>query len=83
MKCSYFFKTKIPYFLLTKNSSICLELHRLIRVMWSGKESVVTPYSLFYALWKLEPTFRNYKQQVRPSHYFHFFHLFIFIYLGC
>lgn len=34
--------------------------------MWSGKNAVITPYALFFALWKLVPTFSNYKQQVYP-----------------
>lgn len=40
-----------------------MELHKLFRVMWSGKWKVVTPHALLAALWKFAPSFRNYEQQ--------------------
>ena len=43
--------------------SLCVELHKLFRVMWSGKWKVVTPHALLAALWKFAPSFRNYEQQ--------------------
>ena len=39
------------------------ELHNLLRVVWSGKWAVVTPYALLDALWRFVPRFRNYQQQ--------------------
>jgi ubiquitin carboxyl-terminal hydrolase 44/49 len=45
------------------DASLCLELHQLLRVIWSGKYAVVTPSSLLYTLWKCVPKFRNYQQQ--------------------
>ena len=43
--------------------SICEELHKLLRVIWSGKYSVVTPFNLLDAIWKCSPQFRGYFQQ--------------------
>jgi len=40
-----------------------LELHNILRVIWSGKWAVVTPFALLDALWKFVPQFRNYQQQ--------------------
>ena len=39
-------------------------MHKLLRVLWSGKWTIVTPYSLLFSLWELLPAFKNYKQQV-------------------
>lgn len=43
--------------------SICNEIHRLLRVLWSGKWAIITPSALLDSLWKFVPQFRNYKQQ--------------------
>ena len=39
------------------------EVHRLMRVMWSGKWAVVTPHAVLNAVWRLVPSFRGYSQQ--------------------
>eukprot|EP00049_Salpingoeca_infusionum_P004172 m.75416 g.75416 ORF g.75416 m.75416 type:complete len:903 (+) comp12451_c0_seq1:388-3096(+) len=38
-------------------------LESLFRVMWSGKWSVISPYSLLGLMWEKIPYFRGYKQQ--------------------
>eukprot|EP01113_Clastostelium_recurvatum_P030470 TRINITY_DN3705_c0_g1_i2.p1 TRINITY_DN3705_c0_g1~~TRINITY_DN3705_c0_g1_i2.p1 ORF type:complete len:752 (-),score=192.83 TRINITY_DN3705_c0_g1_i2:16-2271(-) len=43
--------------------SLSMQMHALLRVLWSGKWSVVTPFALLQALWKFVPRFRNYQQQ--------------------
>ena len=43
--------------------SLCEELHRLMRVMWSGKWAVVTPHTVLNAIWQLIPSFHGYTQQ--------------------
>lgn len=48
--------------------SLCAELHRVLRLLWSGKWAVVTPHSLVFAVWKFMPYFRSYRQQVRARH---------------
>lgn len=41
-----------------------MQLHALLRVLWSGKWAVVTPFALLEAIWKFVPRFKNYQQQV-------------------
>lgn len=41
------------------------ELHELVRVLWSGKWAVVTPYSFLSTLWRSYPRFHNHQQHVR------------------
>eukprot|EP00731_Ephydatia_muelleri_P030285 Em0021g808a len=43
--------------------SLAQEVHRLMRVMWSGKWSVVTPHTVLDAVWRLVPLFHGYTQQ--------------------
>ena len=43
--------------------SMVLELHYILRVIWSGKWLIVTPYALLDALWRFVPRFRGYVQQ--------------------
>lgn len=43
--------------------SLCHELHRLMRVMWSGKWAVVTPHTVLNSVWRLIPSFHGYTQQ--------------------
>jgi ubiquitin C-terminal hydrolase len=43
--------------------SLSNQLHQLLRVLWSGKLAVVTPYSLQASVWKFVPKFNNYQQQ--------------------
>ena len=43
--------------------SLCHEMHRLMRVMWSGKWAVVTPHTVLNSVWRLIPTFHGYTQQ--------------------
>ena len=48
----------------TKNPlSLCLEIHNLLRVLWSGKWGVVTPHALVFAIWRFIPGFRSFRQQ--------------------
>lgn len=43
--------------------SLSDELHSLLRIMWSGKLSMVSPHKMLYAVWNLIPFFRGYSQQ--------------------
>lgn len=43
--------------------SLTMQLHTLLRVLWSGKWAVATPYALLEAVWKFVPKFRNRQQQ--------------------
>jgi ubiquitin carboxyl-terminal hydrolase 44/49 len=43
-------------------TSLCEEIHRLMRVMWSGKWSVVTPHTVLTSIWRHIPSFRGYIQ---------------------
>jgi len=43
--------------------TVSVQLHALLRVLWSGGWSVVTPWNLLEALWRFGPTFKNYPQQ--------------------
>lgn len=43
--------------------SLCAELHKLFRVLESGRWAVITPNHLMVAIWQLMPQFRSYKQQ--------------------
>jgi hypothetical protein len=40
-----------------------MEVHSLLRVLWSGKWAVVTPCALLESVWKFVPKFRNRQQQ--------------------
>jgi len=42
---------------------LTMQLHTLLRVLWSGKWAVATPYALLEAVWKFVPKFRNRQQQ--------------------
>ena len=44
-------------------ASLCQEIHRLLRVMWSGKWAVVTPHTVLTSIWHHVPSFRGYCQQ--------------------
>ena len=43
--------------------SLSSEVHNALRVMWSGKWAVATPYALVFAVWRFLPQFRSYQQQ--------------------
>lgn len=43
--------------------SLAMEVHSLLRVLWSGKWAVVTPFALLESVWKFVPKFRNRQQQ--------------------
>jgi len=43
-------------------TALCIELHYILRVLWSGKWAVITPFALLEALWKFVPRFRNSQQ---------------------
>ena len=43
--------------------SLCVELHNLLRVIWSGKYALVTPFALLSLVKFLIPKFRSYQQQ--------------------
>lgn len=43
--------------------SLTMQLHTLLRVLWSGKWAVATPYALLESVWKFVPKFRNRQQQ--------------------
>lgn len=43
--------------------SLAMEVHSLLRVLWSGKWAVVTPCALLESVWKFVPKFRNRQQQ--------------------
>ena len=53
----------IVFFLPSFQRSLCHELHRLMRVMWSGKWAVVTPHTVLNSVWRLIPSFHGYTQQ--------------------
>jgi len=38
------------------------QMHRVLRVLWSGRWAVVTPTSLILAVWRFMPQFRGYQQ---------------------
>ena len=46
-----------------RDVSLCNEVADLVRVLWSGRWAVVTPYALVYAVWRFVPQFRSYQQQ--------------------
>ena len=39
------------------------EIQALLRVMWSGRMSLVIPQGFLHALWSAVPSFRGYRQQ--------------------
>lgn len=43
--------------------NLCDEVHNVLRVIWSGRWSVITPYALIHTIWKLVPRFKGYRQQ--------------------
>ncbi|ESO05296.1 hypothetical protein HELRODRAFT_77936 [Helobdella robusta] len=43
--------------------SLSHELNSLLRIMWSGKMSMVSPHKMLYAVWNIIPFFRGYSQQ--------------------
>lgn len=43
--------------------SICQNLHELLRVLWSGKWAVVSPFAMLESLWRIAPGFQGYQQQ--------------------
>ena len=43
--------------------SLAIQLHRLMRVLWSGKWAVITPYAFLRSVWAQMSQFRNYQQQ--------------------
>lgn len=43
--------------------SMCQNLHELLRVMWSGKWAVVSPFAMLESLWRISPGFQGYQQQ--------------------
>lgn len=49
--------------------SLAVELHNILRVLWSGKWLVVTPFALLDALWRFVPRFRGYVQQDAQEFY--------------
>ena len=40
-----------------------MQLHALLRVVWSGNWAVITPHGLLESVWKLIPKFKNFQQQ--------------------
>lgn len=42
---------------------LCIELHKVFRVLWSAQWSSARPYGLLRALWKLAPQFATSQQQ--------------------
>ena len=49
--------------------SLSSEVHNMLRVLWSGKWAVATPYSLVFAIWRFVPHFRSYLQQDAQEFY--------------
>jgi ubiquitin C-terminal hydrolase len=49
--------------------SLSAEVHNVLRVLWSGKWAVFTPYSLVFSLWHFVPQFRSYLQQDAQEFY--------------
>ena len=48
----------------SEQKSLLHELHSLLRVMWSGRMSmVISPHNMLYAVWNIIPFFRGYSQQ--------------------
>lgn len=43
--------------------SLAMQLHTLLRCLWSGELSVVSPNGLLDAIWSFVPKFKNYQQQ--------------------
>ena len=43
--------------------SMCQNLHELLRVLWSGKWAVVSPFAMLESLWRVSPGFQGYQQQ--------------------
>eukprot|EP00948_MAST-09A_sp_MAST-9A-sp1_P003950 g3950.t1 len=43
--------------------NLCDEVHNVLRVIWSGRWSVITPYALIHTIWRLIPRFKGYRQQ--------------------
>jgi ubiquitin C-terminal hydrolase len=52
-----------------KGVSLSSEVHNVLRVLWSGKWAVATPYSLVFAIWRFVPQFRSYLQQDAQEFY--------------
>jgi ubiquitin C-terminal hydrolase len=52
--------------------SLSSEVHNVLRVLWSGKWAVATPYSLVYSIWHFVPQFRSYLQQDAQEFYNYF-----------
>ena len=52
--------------------SLCLEIHNLLRVLWSGRWAVVTPNALVFAIWRFVPCFRSFRQQDAHEFFSHF-----------
>eukprot|EP01126_Amoeba_proteus_P001037 TRINITY_DN10296_c0_g1_i1.p1 TRINITY_DN10296_c0_g1~~TRINITY_DN10296_c0_g1_i1.p1 ORF type:complete len:411 (-),score=57.92 TRINITY_DN10296_c0_g1_i1:211-1443(-) len=51
-----------PSKLMRERVLLSREMHNLMRVLWSGKWAVVTPYGFLAAVWKCLPDFRNHRQ---------------------
>ncbi|XP_077452121.1 ubiquitin carboxyl-terminal hydrolase 3 [Stigmatopora argus] len=45
------------------NVSLVEELRKTFSSLWQGNQSAFSPDSLFYAVWKIMPSFRGYQQQ--------------------
>eukprot|EP01117_Protostelium_nocturnum_P007170 TRINITY_DN2571_c0_g6_i2.p1 TRINITY_DN2571_c0_g6~~TRINITY_DN2571_c0_g6_i2.p1 ORF type:complete len:505 (-),score=160.84 TRINITY_DN2571_c0_g6_i2:19-1533(-) len=56
-------KKKGQKYLQLDKISVAMQLHALLRVLWSGKLAVVSPYAILDAIWTFVPKFRNYQQQ--------------------
>eukprot|EP01119_Soliformovum_irregulare_P017668 TRINITY_DN5281_c0_g1_i2.p1 TRINITY_DN5281_c0_g1~~TRINITY_DN5281_c0_g1_i2.p1 ORF type:complete len:497 (-),score=161.10 TRINITY_DN5281_c0_g1_i2:202-1692(-) len=56
----YLKKKTVPKF---ETISIAMQIHVLLRALWSGRCSVVTPYSFLSSIWKFIPSFKGYQQQ--------------------
>ena len=52
--------------------SLSAECHNVLRVLWSGKWAVATPYSLVFSIWHFVPQFRSYLQQDAQEFYNYF-----------
>ena len=42
---------------------VIFQLSKTMRLLWSGKWAVLSPYNLVFAVWRFMPCFRCYRQQ--------------------
>ncbi|GAA29115.2 ubiquitin carboxyl-terminal hydrolase 44/49, partial [Clonorchis sinensis] len=46
-----------------RQTSIYEELYSILRLLWSGQRTVVSPSNLLYSIWTALPAFKGYRQQ--------------------